>query len=155
MKFPYREYICGYSGTTDLRIARRPVIPIRVVGQSTFMRCNALVDTGADETLFPSAIARALGVEFETGVTSEALGFTGDGVSIRFGRVTIEIESDGETVAWTDTVGFADFPESDDLMVILGHGGCLDYFLAVFDGERGELELTPNAFFADVIADDI
>jgi len=42
-------------------------------------------------------------------------------------------------------VGFVDFGSSEDEVIVLGHGGCLDYFTAIFDGEKAELELTANS----------
>jgi hypothetical protein len=38
-----------------------------------------------------------------------------------------------------------DFGSPDDEVIVLGHGGCLDYFRAVFDGEKAELELVQNS----------
>ena len=51
-----------------------------------------------------------------------------------------------EFVAWKTTVGFVEFGSASDEVIILGHGGCLDFFTATFDGENAELELVPNAF---------
>jgi predicted aspartyl protease len=53
MKFPYREYVSQYPGTSDFRLILRPVITIRIAGTSAEARWDALVDTGADETLLP------------------------------------------------------------------------------------------------------
>lgn len=30
--------------------------------------------------------------------------------------------------------------------MILGHGGCLDYFTATFDGEASQIDLVPNQY---------
>lgn len=104
-----------------------------------------MVDTGADETLFPISIARALGVELDQQLTSEAAGISGARLTIHYGDVELRIENAGETIAWKTTEGFVDFGSTNDEVIILGHGGCLDYFTTTFDGEQAELAIEANA----------
>lgn len=144
MRFSYREYVSQFPGTADYRLILRPVITVRIVGPKAQARWDALVDTGADETLLPLSVAKLLKVEFLEG-TSEAAGITGDKLTIHYGDVEFEISAGDETTKWRTTVGFVEFGTKDEEMIVLGHGGCLDYFTATFDGERAELELTPNA----------
>lgn len=145
MKFPYREYVSVFPGSTDFRLILRPVITIRVVDPKADARWDALVDSGADETLFPLALAEVLGVELDEELISEAAGISGDRLKIQYGDVELRVDSDTEIIEWKTTVGFVDFGSASDEVVILGHGGCLDFFTAIFDGESAELELTPNA----------
>lgn len=147
MKFSYREYVSIFPGTKDYRLILRPVITIRVVGPNADARWDALVDSGADETLFPLSLAEILGVELDQELISEAAGISGDRLKIQYGNVELRIESGTETVVWKTTVGFVDFGSASDEVIILGHGGCRDFFTAIFDGEKAELELTPNALF--------
>ncbi len=144
MKFPYREYVSVFPGSTDFRLILRPVITIRVVGPKADARWDALVDSGADETLFPLSLAEVLGVELDEELISEAAGISGDRLKIQYGDVELRIESDSEIIEWKTTVGFVDFGSASDEVIILGHGGCLDFFTATFDGENAELKLTPN-----------
>lgn len=144
MKFPYREYISVFPGTGDYRLILRPVITIRIIGTKSEARWDALVDSGADETLFPMSLADVLGLELDQQLTSEAVGISGDRLKILYGDVELRIECDNETIAWKTTVGFVDFGKASDEVIILGHGGCLDYFTAIFDGEDAELELVAN-----------
>lgn len=145
MKFAYREYVSVFPGTNDYRLILRPVITVRIISLKSDARWDALVDSGADETLFPLSLAEALGVELDQPLTSEAVGISGDRLKIHYGDVELRIESGQEFVAWKSTVGFVDFGSSSDEVIILGHGGCLDYFTAIFDGENAELELEANA----------
>jgi predicted aspartyl protease len=145
MKFPYREYVSIFPGTTDFRLILRPIISVRILGSKSEARWDALVDTGADETLLPMSLAEVLAIELDPHLTSEAAGISGDRLKIHYGDVEFRIESDREVVAWKTTVGFVDFGSSDDEVIVLGHGGCLDYFTATFDGEKAELELIPNS----------
>ncbi len=145
MKFPYREYISQYPGATDYRLILRPVITLRIVGPESDARWDALVDTGADETLLPLSLAELLGIELDEESTSQAAGISGDELTIYYGDVELEIAAQNKTVRWKSTVGFVEFGSSDDEVIILGHGGCLDYFTAIFDGENAELELVSNS----------
>lgn len=140
----YREYVSIFPGTNDYRLILRPVITIRVVGPNADARWDALLDSGADETLFPLSLAEVLGVELDQELISEAAGISGDRLKIHYGDVELQIESDQDVVAWKTTVGFVDFGSASDEVIILGHGGCLDFFTATFDGEQAELELKPN-----------
>lgn len=144
MRFPYREYVSLFPGTTDYRLILRPVISIRIIGSKSEARWDALVDTGADETLLPMSLAEVLEVELDQQLTSEAAGISGDRLKIHYGDVEFQIAVDQKVVAWKTTVGFVEFGSSDDEVIILGHGGCLDDFTSTFDGENAELELIPN-----------
>ncbi|MDA0835211.1 MAG: hypothetical protein O3A29_18200 [Planctomycetota bacterium] len=148
MRFAYREYVGPLPGTTDFRLILRPVITIHVIGPKSEARFDALVDTGADETLLPLMLADLLGVELDHNSTSKAVGISGDSMTVYYGDVQFEIDDGDESAKWTTTVGFVDFSPSDEKFMILGHGGCLDYFTAIFDGENAELELIPNSLLA-------
>jgi len=149
MKFAYREYVSPFPGTSDFRLILRPVITIRIVGPTADPRWDALVDTGADETLLPLSLAGLLGLELDATATSQAAGISGDHLTIRYGEVEFQINDGNETIRWQTIVGFVDFASADDEVIILGHGGCLDYFTALFEGEKAELELTANSLLPE------
>lgn len=145
MKFAYREYVSVFPGTNDYRLILRPVITIRIIGPKSEARWDALVDSGADETLFPLSLAEVLGIALDQEFISEAAGISGDRLKIQYGDVVLRIETEQDDIEWKTTVGFVDFGSASDEVIILGHGGCLDFFTATFDGEKAELELKPNA----------
>lgn len=144
MRFAYREYLSQITGTTDYRLILRPVITIRIAGPQAEARWDALVDTGADETLLPLALAEILGVELDLDFTSQAVGTSGDQLTVQYGDVCLEISDGKESIAWQSTVGFVDFGSPSDEVIILGHAGCLDFFTMTFDGENAQLELSAN-----------
>ena len=144
MKFAYREYLTQLPGTSDFRLILRPVISIRIAGPRITGWWDALVDTGADETLLPRSLAELLEIELEE-ATSQAIGITGDKLTVHYGEVEFHVANADDNVTWRTTVGFVEFKSSDDEVIVLGHGGFLDYFTAKFDGERAELKLTPNS----------
>jgi hypothetical protein len=145
MRFQYREYISHFPGTSDFRLILRPVITVRITGPAATARWDALVDTGADETLLPLSLGELLGVALDRDATSRATGVTGEILTIFYGDVEFQIADGRETVRWRTSVGFVEFGSADDEVIVLGHGGCLDYFTASFDGENAELELNANS----------
>jgi predicted aspartyl protease len=144
MKFSYREYISKYPGSDDFRLILRPVITLQIAGSLAHAQWDALVDTGADETLLPFSLAEVLGVELDRELTSIAAGISGDALTIHYGEVQFQISQESETISWSALVGFVEFGSSDDELIVLGHGGFLDYFTATFNGELAELDLVAN-----------
>jgi hypothetical protein len=66
-------------------------------------------------------------------------------LTISYGDVEFQVSDGHQIIRWRTTVGFVDFGSPDDEVIVLGHGGCLDYFTARFDGENAELELAANS----------
>jgi hypothetical protein len=61
--------------------------------------------------------------------------------------VELELLGRDESYRWTTVIGFAQFASSTDECSILGHAGCLEFFLAEFDGLSQVVELTPRSNF--------
>lgn len=78
MRFPYRQYVAELPGTNDFRIVMRPVVTVEITGPVANGRWDALVDTGADETLLPQSVVRLLGVKLDASLTSLAAGVAGE-----------------------------------------------------------------------------
>lgn len=89
MRFAYREYVSVFSGTDDYRLILRPVITLRIIGPKSAARWDALVDSGADETLFPLSLAEVLGVELDQELTSQAAGISGDRLEVQYGVLCV------------------------------------------------------------------
>lgn len=105
-------------------------------------------NTGADETLLPISLAELLGVDLDSKATSQAMGISGEPLTIHYGDVEFGIVNGSEEIKWRSEVGFVEFGSPNDEVIILGHGGCLDFFTAIFDGELAELELMPNSLLS-------
>jgi hypothetical protein len=56
MKFEYRQYV-----SDDDVVVYRPVVTQRIIGPTGKVRWDALVDTGSNIMLLPSAIAEDIG----------------------------------------------------------------------------------------------
>jgi triosephosphate isomerase len=90
------------------------------------------------------SIAELVAAELFEDEVDVAKGVSGDEIAIIPGRVRLELLSDEDSIAWTATVGFAEFADVEAECSLLGHSGCLEYFFATFDGVNKFVELTPR-----------
>lgn len=148
MKWPYLEHVSIDPISGEPQIALRPEVFITLRGPAGSRRYQALVDTGADYTIFPSAAATSIGVRTQPTLGTEAQTFGGHRLKTRFGEVQLELDAGNTTYAWAAHVLFH---ESDEDAVVLGHVAFLHYFVAVFDGLALELSLMPVDDFPGII----
>jgi hypothetical protein len=144
MKFPYSVNIAPSIESGEEIVVLRPEVRIRVHGPGGVVELVALVDTGADNSIFPEELANELGVFTTPGQGPGAIGFGGQRIHLSYADVKLELQDDHSSLAWTSRVYFANVADGADTTVILGHEGFLDYFTAAFDGDDCVLELTAN-----------
>ena len=145
MRFPYSLNISPAIDTGEEVVLLRPEVPLRVHGPNGVTRVNALVDTGADNCIFPVSIAHLLGITINKGVGPGATAFGGQRIELSFADVEVELNDDEHPpIRWTARLYFADFPEDEEKTAILGHEGFLDFFVATFHGKDCVLDLTPT-----------
>ena len=145
MRFPYTLNIVPSIDTGEEIVLLRPEIPLRVCGPVGHVDVLALVDTGADNSIFPLSVATELGIEPTIGTGPGATAFGGQRIALSFADLVLELAQNGNVIRWRSRVYFADFPNDSEKAVILGHEGFLDYFTATFIGEDCVLDLEPNA----------
>lgn len=151
MRFSYRQYIAEIPDSPDeFRIILRPVIPITVHGTIRALQWDALLDTGADETLIPASVGELVGVRWTEEESGQISGVGGHRLPVRYGEVDFELPDGTDSVKWSAIVGFADFDETDDAPLILGHDAFLELFTATFHGGSAEIELVANELFDEV-----
>jgi hypothetical protein len=144
MRFQYTLNVVPSIETGEEIVLLRPEIPLRLYGPAGHIDLIALVDTGADNSIFPMSIARELGIETKFGGGPGATAFGGQRIALSFGEVILELSQDGSVVRWRARVHFAELPDDTETAVIVGHEGFLDYFTAIFVGAECILELQPN-----------
>jgi hypothetical protein len=144
MRFPYSLNIARSIATGEEIVVMRPEVPIRIHAPGGVAELLALVDTGADNSIFPLSIAKALGVATTPGKGPSVTAFGGQEIALSFAQIVLELWQEGASVRWPSRVYFADFPDDSEKTVILGHEGFLDYFTATFEGEACEFTLEPN-----------
>ena len=148
MRFGYSSYEVDPSPTVPDGILYRPEVTIDVIGPTRHETIQALVDTGSDETVFPASLARAIGVRLDHASPGSASAVGGHVIRLIPGEVVLQLKGDGLTYRWQTIVGFLEVAEPADEVALLGYAGFLEYFLATFNSEAYQLELTPTRRFA-------
>jgi hypothetical protein len=143
MNFPYRATIAEPEDDGDFLLFLRPEISVTVRGPTGSEAFFGLVDTGSDHTILPLSVAELLDIPIAPAAGPPATVFGGNKVQLMLGQADLEIEADGESLAWRAPLCFFDFGGAEETLV-LGHAGFLDYFTATFDGQHGVLTLIPN-----------
>ena len=145
MKFCYATYHCEPSAANPNGVIVRPKVLLNIRGPNGDLFDLALVDTGADHTTLPMSIANELGIQLITEQATPASGFSGEEIETMPGEVELAIVGPNDEIRWRASVYFARFADSMKEECVLGHVGGLQFFSALFDGEREELTLTANS----------
>lgn len=144
MRFSYTGLISLAPDTGEPTAIFRPEIPITLYSPLGSRGILALVDTGADNTIFPEAAARVLGIPLVEARGPAARVFGGQAISLSYADVEVEVVHSGGVWRWRPQVFFMAMG-ADDETVVLGHQGFLEYFTALFIGDECVLDLVPNA----------
>src|SRR3989344_6038711 len=146
MKFEYKIYPRDPVPGAPEGLIFQPKIPITVYGPTGKISFDALVDTGADHTIFPRFNASHIGAPLHEKNVSYTNGIGSDGIKSFYAEgIELEMKVDNEICRWTAPVWFS---EQDDFPALLGRKGFLEYFTATFDGENSILTLEPNGNFS-------
>jgi hypothetical protein len=147
LRFPYlEEPILGSPPPSLPPSARerwRPLVPVTVHGPAggSLGFGRALLDSGADDTLFPLDVATQLGVVLLP-ATGHAMRWRGQPHLLRYGQVELELMDAGaNSLRWPAIVAFTPVSVRYPL---LGVAGCLEYLDAKFLGKDRMVELEAN-----------
>ncbi len=129
MKFRYKVF-----GAESLR----PVIPVALEYQGRRIRYDALIDSGADVSIFDAQIGELLGIDIEGGIEKSVSGF-GDGTpeSLYLHELTVRIEDEVFVIPVAFKRGFSRFGHG-----VLGQRGFFEKFIVSFDRSAETVELT-------------
>jgi hypothetical protein len=146
MGFPYINYRTGQPvHSLGGRANRpRPVIGVTLFGPTGHLLQDALLDSGADDTVFPDHLAPQLGIDLSNAPSVVASGLGGSQVVVRYVTIRLRVADNQEKREWAAIVGFG--PIANRLPV-LGFAGFLQYFTATFHGDREVVELSVNALY--------
>ena len=114
----------------------RPLVPIRLVAKSRFAQTLALIDSGADYSIFHSDYAEALGLTTDIGESRKIRGIEGTDVLVYFHTVELQVVGTPEKIKMA--VGFADSPGID---AILGQSEFFMHFDIKFGRAKERIEL--------------
>jgi hypothetical protein len=122
----------------------RPLVGVTVVGPGGSRHRQAVLDTAADDTIFPEALAAPLGLDLSQAPQGTAAGVGSAGVPVKYAQVRLRLTDGHEFREWPAHVGFTPAPLP---YALLGFAGCLQFFSAHFHGDREEVELTVNGLY--------
>jgi hypothetical protein len=109
----------------------RPLIPVTLSTGSKSARLLALIDSGADNTIFNMQVAAMLGLRLGDAPADLFCGTSGQEQTARYRRLTIRVGA----ISYQAMVGFAELPF--DVAGILGQDGFFDRFAVELDQTRG------------------
>ena len=154
LQFPYEPVPLTGPAPPSLRSTAtahwRPFAPVTIVGPTGVSRHfqRALIDPGADDTVFPLDLVSVLRVVLRPD-TGHRLRWRGQQYPLRYGEVALQLAEGGTTFRWTAVVCFCNAPIP---YRILGNAGCLEFFDVTFRGADRLVEFEPNESYAGIIA---
>ena len=135
MKF---DYLKLPTANPKHRWIARPMLPVRLIGPTGKWQGLALVDSGADVSLFGERVGKRIGIS-DVGPRVEKFGgVEGGSLSANVAKVRIEIE--GMTGQTEIEAGFTNSPGID---AILGQDGFFDAFRVKFEKDHDTFEIIP------------
>lgn len=152
MNFPYlpstvNDPIPSLGGS---RTRWRPIIAIRITGSTDSWLCDALLDSGADDTVFDEDLAAILGVDLDRAHTRQlVLAGRPQPIVCRYAPVGMQLTDGRRSYAWTAVVGFV---ATRLRYPLLGYAGCLRFFDVELRGADRRADLTPNHTFPGTVS---
>ena len=136
MKFKYRKVSVSPSAAFPRRNhLLRPIIPLSIMTKSRRVRYEALIDSGADYTIFPAALGAILGLNPKKGKKESVVGVSGASLDVYFHHISIEVGGSEVKIY----AGFAEAMNQDP--GILGQNGYFDHFAVKFNLTKEEIEI--------------
>jgi hypothetical protein len=116
----------------------RPVIPVRLSYKDKYLDVYALIDSGADASIFHSSIAKELDIDIVSGRKEKFFGISGEGIDVYFHKVQIQIIGSSESIGIE-----AGFTDSKGVGAILGQAGFFENYHIKFERDKERVEITP------------
>ena len=127
---PYSEYQGPPSPAFATgRLARRPVLRITLRNGNNHISCYTIVDSGADDCVFPRSFMQPLGLDPLTAPTEMTSGVGNPSVATHYSTVTIDLQGQ---MSFPVYAGFT--TGMDHLGIgLLGQAGFFERFKITFD----------------------
>src|SRR5687768_13482659 len=108
LRFPYTGVRVNHPlpSLAGRRVRPRPILGVTLIGPSGSTHRRCLLDNGADDTVFPEAVAGLLGIDLTTAPELQAGGVGGTTFPIRYAEITLRITDGVEYREWKAWVGF-------------------------------------------------
>ena len=146
MRFPYHLIRVGRPALAlgGRWVRPQPLIHVSLVGPAAARPVLGVLDTAADDTVFPDYVAARIGIDLTGAPVGSSSGVGGISAPLRYAQVKLRVAGGGEFREWPAWVGFSPVPMRYPM---LGFAGFLQFFAATFHGDREEVELTINRLY--------
>jgi hypothetical protein len=117
------------------------MLPVKLHSDDAYWECRAIVDSGADDCVFPASFASRLGLDLTTNTRTFVFGGAGSKNQIAYFfdlNVTF-----GDFVSYKLPIGFSAALESVGIG-LLGQNGFFENFFVSFDLKSGFFSLEPK-----------
>lgn len=116
----------------------RPLIPVRLLHKEKHLDVYALIDSGADASVFHSSIARELGINIESGRQEQFSGISEGSIEVYFHIIKLQIKGTSDLIELE-----AGFTGSKGVGAILGQAGFFDNYYIKFERNKERVEILP------------
>lgn len=134
MKFPYLKLPSTDPGQ---KWVKRPLIPVKLIGPKNVWQGDALVDSGADRSLFSLEIGKFLGLDFSHSKGELFGGIGQDKVLVYTREIYLEVLDLEKKIKIS-----AGFMSHANIAAILGQEGFFDNFSVKFERDNDSIEIT-------------
>jgi hypothetical protein len=135
MIFDYRKFPSSKASEPWIS---RPVISIRLTHNGKTVGFDALIDSGADSSVFNSQVAKALGIDLQSGMEKTFFGATGQSAAAYFHPVQLQVVGMPEPIKIL--VGFTD---SEGVGAVLGQADFFQHYQIKFERYKERVEIKP------------
>jgi hypothetical protein len=139
--FPVSQPIPSLGGRW---VRPRPIVPVSITGPMDTRARDALLDSAADDTIFPERLAADIGIDLRNTPRGVGRGVGMAAVPVRFAQVVLRLADGKETREWSAVVAFT---SAQLYRPLLGFAGCLQFFAANFRGDLEAVELIANSLY--------
>jgi hypothetical protein len=133
----YRYSVVSGQTNVDGRYTKRPIVEVELSRGNRRRKFFALIDSGADQIMMPSAIAEALGIDRDTCLRRTSLGVSMEPIDGFVSHLTFQIERHAGSFDTPVTFIDADVP------VLLGREGFFDRYRVKFEQDHDTFEIAP------------
>ena len=135
MKYKYTSF---FPPDRTLKWIKKSIVPIEVFGPKDSRNFDALVDSGADCSLFNIQVAEALGIDLSSARPARLTGISGQINGYRLEKIKIKVEGLDDAVEIPVC-----FVESPTVSVLLGQEGFFDKYRIRFEKDHDIFEIAP------------
>jgi hypothetical protein len=116
-----------------------PIIRVRLYHGQNIVQVNAMVDSGAQASIFHAVVAHKLGIDLKTGLRHEFFGVSGHTIESYFHTVQFQIVGSNEKLELAVA-----FTESPGVGALLGQSDFFQHHKITFERYKERIEIKPR-----------